>query len=237
MKAAISPLIGWIESVGGLSRQGVISTSNWVRTHPIPTGPRRVLWLLPASVMIGAGVASLTAADLGVAPYDVALSAVAQRTPLSFGQAAWAVSGSLFALAALLGVRPTSRTIALTFLNGLTIDIARQIVVAPDSAVARFGLAVFGAVILALGVATVVYQAAAGGAFEALMQAAENRGRRPLVIRSALEVGFLIAGAAAGGSFGPMTVAIAVTIGPAIGAGLQAYEDHRVGRELRLRTL
>jgi uncharacterized membrane protein YczE len=184
--------------------------------------------------MIGVGVAALTAANLGVAPYDVALSAIDQRTPLSFGQASWLFSGSLFLVASILGVRPTSRSLAFIFLNGLTIDIARQVIVAPDALGARIGLAAFGASILVTGVATVVYNSSAGGAFEAIMQAAENHGRRPHAVRSFLELGFLAAGAIAGGSFGPMTVLIAVSIGPSIGAGLQAFEDHQAGRELRL---
>jgi uncharacterized membrane protein YczE len=234
MKRTLASLPQRIVDLGGLSRQGVIVTSRWVRTHPLPSGSRRVLWLIPASVMIGAGVASLAAANLGVAPYDVGISAIARHTPLSFGQASWAMSGTLFLLAALLGVRPTSRSLALIFLNGLTIDIALQIVSEPQGLVAQIGLAAFGAAILVVGVATVVYQAAAGGAFEALMQAAEKHGRRPVAVRSALEIGSLVIGAIAGGSIGVMTVIIALTIGPAIGFGLQAFDDHRLGREVRL---
>jgi uncharacterized membrane protein YczE len=234
MKCTLASLAQRIGNLGGLSRQGVIVTSRWVRTHPLPSGSRRVLWLLPASVMIGAGVASLAAAGLGVAPYDVGISAIAHHTLLSFGQSSWAMSGTLFLLAAMLGVRPTSRSLGLIFLNGLTIDIALQIVSEPQGLGARIGLAAFGAAILVVGVATVVYQAAAGGAFEALMQAAEKHGRSPVVVRSALEVGSLVLGAIAGGSIGVMTVIIALTIGPAIGLGLQAFDDHRLGRDERL---
>lgn len=234
MRALFSRLITALDRIGGLSRQGVIGTSRWVRHHPIPSGPRHALWLLPASVMIGIGVACLTAADLGVAPYDVAISAIEVHTPLSFGQAVWALSCSLFAIAAVLGVRPTARSLSFMLLNGLTIDAARAVVVAPDETGLRVALAAVGTVILVCGVATVVYQAAAGGSFESIMKVAEKHGRNPLVVRSVLEISFLVGGAAAGGAFGPVTVVIALGMGPAIGAGIQAFEDHRVGREFRL---
>ncbi len=237
VKSAFSALVRWLEGLGGLSRQGVIASSNWVRSRhvpPLPEGSQRALWLLPASLMIGVGVASLAAAELGVAPFDVALSAVAERTPLSLGQSAWAVSGVLFLVAAVLGVRPTSRTISLMFLNGLMIDAAGQVIVTPDGLGSRAAMATVGSVVLVFGVATVVYHAAAGGAFESLMKVAEIRGRRPLVMRSGLEIGFLIGGMAAGGAFGPMTVVIALGMGPAIMTGIQALEDHQVGRRVRL---
>ena len=236
MKLALNSLTRGLGNIGGLSRQGVIATSRWVRTHPLPSGSQRALWLIPASVMIGAGVASLAAAGLGVAPFDVALSAIARRTPLSFGQAAWALSGTLFLVAAIFGVRPTGRSLGFMLLNGLTIDIALQVIVAPENLLSRIALSFIGTVVLAIGVATVVHQSAAGGAFESIMTVAEQRGRDPLIIRTLLEVTFLIAGALLGGAFGPMTVIIALSIGPAIRAGLQAYDDHHTGRDIRRST-
>ena len=227
-------MVRHLERVGGLSRQGVIATSRWVQDYRLPPASQRVLWLFPASAMIGAGVALLMVADLGVSPFDVWLSAVAERTPLSFGQSAWATSGVLFLVAMALGVRPTARSVGFIVLNGFMIDIAATLVVAPEGMATRIGLAASGAVVLASGVATVVRKGAAGGSFEAVMVAAEERGRRPLLVRTLLELGFLGGGIVAGGSFGPMTVVIALGMSPAIGLALQALDDHRVGRELRL---
>lgn len=220
-------------SIGSLSRQGVIASSVWLRSHPLPSRSQRVLWLLPASMMIGFGVAFLSAADLGVAPFDVLLSALADRTPLSFGQSGWLVSGSLLAVAAALGERP--RLVGMTFvvLNGFTIDLAFQLVVAPVGIVSRVGLALVGAVTLVAGVAVVVHTSATGGPFEAMMVALQRRGHRPQTVRTMMEVTMLTVGIAAGGQFGPMTVVIALCMGPAIATGLQALDDHRVGRLLR----
>lgn len=232
--APVQPLVRRLEQIGGLSRQGVIATSRWVQDYRLPTASQQVLWLFPASAMIGAGVACLMASGLGVSPFDVWLSAVAERTPLSFGQAAWATSGVLFLVAVVLGVTPTARSVAFIILNGFMIDGASVLVVTPDRLSTRIALSTIGAVVLAAGVATVVRKGSAGGSFEALMVAAEQRGGRPLLVRSLLEIGFLAAGIVAGGSFGLMTVVIALGMGPVIGFGLQALDDHRVGRELRL---
>lgn len=233
----VRPLIRRLERFGVLSRQGVVATSRWVQDYRLPTASQQVLWLFPASAMIGAGVALLMAAGLGVSPFDVWLSAVAERTPLSFGQSAWATSGVLFLVAVALGVRPTARSVGFIVLNGFMIDIASALVVAPDGLVTRVGLSAIGVIVLASGVATVVRKGAAGGSFEAIMVATERRGRRPLLVRTLLEIGFLLGGIVAGGSFGPTTVVIALGMGPAISTGLQALDDHRVGRELRRSVL
>lgn len=217
-----------------MSRQGVIATSRWVLDHPLPTASQQALWLVPASALIGVGVASLSAAGLGLSPFDVWLSALDGLTPLSFGQSAWVTSGVLFLIATFFGVRPTSRSVSFILLNGVTIDLARTLIVEPDALAVRIVMGLGGWMVLVSGVALVVAKGASGGAFEALMQVAERRGRRPLLLRSVLEIGFFVAGLSLGGAFGPMTIVIALGMGPAIATGLQAIEDHRVGRELRL---
>ena len=232
--SCVNWLVRRIENLGGISRQGVVATSRWVQDHPIPTPSQQALWLVPASALIGVGVVSLDAAGLGLSPFDVWLSGLSDITPLSFGQSAWVTSGLLFVVATAFGVRPTSRSVLFIVLNGLSIDLVGTLVVAPDPIGVRFALAAAGWVALVCGVALVVAKGAAGGAFEALMHVAERRGHRPLLLRTALEVGFFVAGLAIGGAFGLMTVVIALSMGPAIVSGLQAIEDHRIGREIRL---
>lgn len=205
-----------------------------MQDHPLPTASQQALWLVPASILIGLGVAALADARLGMSPFDVWLSALQDLTPLSFGQAAWVTSGVLFVVAAALGVPPSLRSVGYILLNGVTIDLARTVLIPPDHIVMRAAMALGGWLALVTGVAIVVHKGAAGGAFEALMRAAEQRGHRPLLLRSALEIGFFVVGLALGGSFGPMTVVIALGMSPAIGVGLQALEDHRVGRDARV---
>ena len=52
--APVQPLVRRLEQIGGLSRQGVIATSRWVQDYRLPTASQQVLWLFPASAMIGA---------------------------------------------------------------------------------------------------------------------------------------------------------------------------------------
>jgi uncharacterized membrane protein YczE len=195
------------------------------------------MWVIPASALIGLGVAFLLAADLGLPPFDVWLSAVDQRTPLSHGQAAWATSAVFFLIAAALGVypRPVSAVFVLT--NGLAVDIARQVVVAPDTIGVRIAMAAVGLLVLIAGVGLIVHTAAAGGAFEAITEAAKRRGVSGTRFRTGLEIAVLVAGVAVGGSFGVATVVIAVGVGPLLAVTMQALSDHRAGRDARLASL
>lgn len=218
----------------GISRHGVIAGARRFRVAPLPSAAARLGWVLPASMLIGLGVALLLAADLGLPPFDVWLSAVDHRTPLSHGQAAWATSGVFFAMAAVLGVRPTFVGIVFVFVNGVSVDVARQLIVTPDTLGVRVAMAASGLVMLTAGIALIVHTAATGGSFEAIMEAADRRGVHPGRVRTGLEVSVLTAGIIAGGGFGVMTVVVALTLGPLLAATMQALADHRSGREARL---
>lgn len=190
--------------------------------------------MLSASALIGLGVAFLLAAELGLPPFDVWLSAVDQRTPLSHGQAAWVTSGVIFAVAAALGVRPKLAGVVFVFVNGLSVDIARQLIVTPDTLGVRTMMAVVGLFLLASGIGLIIHAAATGGAFEAVMEVADRRGADSSRVRTLLELSVLGAGILAGGEFGVLTVVVALTLGPLLAAVMQALADHRAGRQARL---
>ena len=226
----------WLSLFSGMSRQGIVATSQWAKSSPRAAESRQLLWVLPASFSIGIGVSCLIAADVGVSPFDVWLSAVEQQTPLSIGQAGWATSALLYVVALMLSVRPTLRGASFVVLNGLMIDLALDWFATPDALVSRFVLAFLGWAALAAGIALVIAKVEAGGPVEAIMEAAQQRGRRPLMVRSAIEVTLFGAGVILGGGFGPMTVVIALGMSPAIALTLQALEDHRVGRAARVES-
>ncbi|MEZ5244559.1 MAG: hypothetical protein R2707_05625 [Acidimicrobiales bacterium] len=220
----------------GISRHGVIAGARKLRVSPLPSAAARLGWVLPASALIGLGVALLLAADLGLAPFDVWLSAVDQRTPLSHGQAAWATSGAFFVVASGLGVRPTFVGVVFVFVNGISVDLARQLIVTPDTLGLRLMMAASGLFLLTAGIALIVHTAATGGSFEAIMEAAERRGVHSGRVRTGLEVSVLMAGILAGGRFGVMTIVVALSLGPLLAATIQALADHRAGREARLES-
>ena len=221
--------------LGGISRHGVIASARWVRhAAPKPSRAIRVAWVIPSAALIGLGVALILAAELGVPPYDVLLSAIAERTALTHGQASWAISVVLMSTATLLGVRPKLVGLVYVFTVGLAIDVGRQVIADPDALQLRIGMAALGLALLASGIAIIVHTQATGGAMELLMQAGARRGLRPVRVRTALEFSIFGIGLALGGAFGPVTVITAVVLGPSIAAALQALADHRAGRDLRL---
>lgn len=186
------------------------------------------------SSLIGSGVALQVAADLGLGPYDAMLSAVSGRTGLSLGQSSWVASAVFFTVAALLGRPPAALGVVFIVGNGIAVDTASELVRSPDTLLLRWMFVVGGLTLIALGITLVVQAAATGGAFELLMMAAEDRGIGRYRTRTALEVGVLCLGVVGGGSFGPATVVIALTVGPVLRRWNQVVTDHSAGRQARL---
>lgn len=223
-------LITW----GGLSRHGVMASAKQLRNSPLPSRAFRFAWVIPSTALIGLGVALLIRAELGVPPYDVLLSAIADATVLSHGQASWAVSGGLVVVAVLLGARPKVVGAAYVVLAGVAVDTALGVVVTPDEVGVRAAMAVGGMFLLTTGIAVIVHTSATGGAFELIIEAAHERGVNRSILRTVLELATLAIGIVGGGAFGVMTVIVAVTLGPLIAMVLQAFADHRQGRAARL---
>lgn len=217
----------------GFGRQGALAATR--RAFPARVHPPmyKAAALAVGSMLIGTGVALLTQARLGLSPYDVLVSGLQPRVGLSFGQTVWLVSAVLFAVAALLGQRPSRWGMAYVLANGLAIDAVAGWVNAPGSLPGRMLFVGAAIISLALGISIVVHSGSTGGAFELLMRAGELRGLDRGIVRTSLEVGVLVAGLVLGGSFGPATIVLALTIGPLLGVAGVALEDHSRGRTMR----
>lgn len=224
-----------VRSIGrlGFGHQGGLATA--LRMFPLRalTPTRRAVSLLAGSLIIGTGVAMLSQARLGLAPYDVLVSGLQPRVGLSFGQTVWAVSGLFFLMAIVLGQRPSRWGVAYVLATGVAIDAVAGLIGRPEALVARVGFVTIALLALAAGISLVVHSGSTGGAFELLMRAGEERGYDRRVVRTSLEVGVLVLGVVLGGSLGPATFAIALGIGPLLGVVGQALEDHAVGRSMR----
>lgn len=231
----LGSILRFVARYAALSRHGALATAS--RLQP-PVGVRRpfgvVAGLLSGSLLIGTGVALFLQARLGVPPYDVLLSAVSRLTPLSHGQAAWAVSGVLLLIASALGRRPQPAGVVFMFANGLAVDAMSQVINEPASLAGRLGFVLIGTVSIAAGIAVVLHSGTTGGAFELLMSAGADRGLRPSTVRTGLEMGVLVGGGLLGGEFGPATLLFAATIAVAMRLWVQALADHRYGRQTRL---
>lgn len=218
----------------GIGRQGGLVAARRLVPRRAISPIRTSLALLVGSTFIGASVAFLTQADLGLSPYDVLVDALEPRSPLTFGQTAIAMSSGFFVLAALLGRRPKFWGIAYVFACGMATDAVAGLLTRPETLFARWLYVGCSIVILAFGIALVVHSSSTGGSFELLTLAGVDRGLSRSTARVILEVSVLSAGILLGGRFGPGTVVVALLTGPMISIIGQVIADHERGRALRL---
>lgn len=217
-----------------ISRHGAIAAAQRVTDSRVASPVRLLVMMLVGSSFIGIGVSAFRAADLGLPPFDVLLSAIDQHTALSHGQAAWAVSGTLLLVAASLGQRARVTTVVFVLANGLAVDAAAQLLNPPDAWGLRIAMLGGGIASIAVGINLVVHSGLTGGSFELLMRAGQQRGVSPERVRLGLEVAVLATGIALGGSFGAGTVIFAAVIARVMTVVAQAMRDHRAGRHARL---
>ncbi|MEM8924872.1 MAG: hypothetical protein AAGD35_15315 [Actinomycetota bacterium] len=218
----------------GLSRHGVVAAERFA-TGPVPrTGARYVLSQTAGSILIGVGVALFVHAELGVPAYDVMLTAMRDQLGITLGQASWLLTGSLFAVATLLGRPPGPSGLVFMVANGLAVDTALALVRSPEPLVLRMGFVAGGTLTIAAGVALIVHAGLTGGAIELLMKAANDRGLDPYRARYGLEIAIVALGVALGGDLGPATLFFVLTMSPTLKLGQQALRDHQTGRASRL---
>lgn len=216
-----------------LSRHGSLSRESKNRPDKRTTA-RKGVSQLGGSLLIGLGVSLYVHANLGVAAYDVMLTALRDIFNISLGQASWAFTAFLFLIATLFGNRPKLSGLGYLFFNGLAVDFWINIINVPTDMFTRLLFVLVGTVSIAGGVALVVHAGLTGGPIDALMRAARDRGIDPFKFRSVVELGIVIAGVLLGGDFGPGTIFFILTMGPLLRVGRQALMDHRTGRAARL---
>lgn len=218
----------------GRTRAGVLVAVDRLDAPAAKVTAQRLAGLFLGASLIGLGVALFVHSNLGLPPYDVMVSVLRDRLGITMGQGIWMMSACLFAVALVLGQRPSVWTVAHIITTGITVDVAVQLVKDPEPLAVRLVFLGLGAFAIVAGVTLVVHSALTGGAFELLMRAGAARGFDPLRIRSALEIGLLVAGVALGGDAGVGTVFYAVFVGPSMRATQVALDDHRRGRIARL---
>ncbi len=216
-----------------LSRHGAIAFNKTRSPEATRVSLSRAASLLTGSTLIGLGVSFFVHARLGLAPYDVLLSALSPRIGLTHGQSAWLLAAVLFSVAALLGQRPRLSGLAYVAANGFAVDIAVSVIRDAGPMGLRILFAFLGLAAIVGGISLVVHSGLTGGAFELLMNAGRERGQDPIKVRTFLELSILAGGIALGGDFGVATIGFAALVGPTMRAFNQAFSDHRNGRALR----
>lgn len=176
----------------------------------------RLALLYVGLAIFGFAIQAMVVADLGVPPWDVFHTGLADRLGWSLGTTTVIVSFVVLLAWIPLRERPGLGTVSNAALVGTFVDIGARVFPdeTPDSMVARVAIVV--AAIVVNGVATGMYIGArfGPGPRDGLMTSIAKRRWSVRSVRTAIEVTVLLAGVILGGSIGFATVAFAVAIGP-----------------------
>lgn len=214
---------GDVVGVGGVG--GVAPPSRW------RASPGRLAILFSGLWLFGSGDALLLTAGLGNSPWTVLAEGIAGRTPLSVGVATLLVSVVVLLGWIPLRERPGLGTICNVIVISVAIDVMLLLVPAPTALAARAALVLGGVVLVGLGSGLYLTAALGPGPRDGWMTGLHRRFGWPLWrVRLGIEGGVLVAGWLLGGTVGLGTVAYALLIGPAVGAGLRLVRGVRRDR-------
>ncbi|HEY2999768.1 MAG TPA: hypothetical protein VGJ43_14390, partial [Acidimicrobiales bacterium] len=130
---------------------------------------------LAGGVLIGVGAAAMIAADLGVTPWDVLTTAVADRADVTVGVAGAALSIAVYLACAPFGRLPGWGNLVLLVAVAGAVDAALATFGAPDALAGRLALYGAGVPVVCLGVALIVRADIGVGPLEMVMLVATDR--------------------------------------------------------------
>ena len=198
---------------------------------------RRLGTLAVGLASVATGVALMIRAEIGVAPYDVLTTGLAQLTDLDIGIAAIILPLVFTLIGWALGGRLGPGTVIAVLLVGPILGVVLRVL--PDAVeplVPRVAMFAVGFVILAAGITAVVIAEIGPGPAELVMLAIHERGYPLAPVRTAIEVVSVGIGWAMGGQIGAGTVVVAVLIGPILRRMLTAagYDEVLAARACEL---
>lgn len=205
-----------------------------MRAPPTLRGPLpvRLVALVLGLAVFACGIVALLESGLGLSPWDVLHQGIAERTPLSFGQANIAVGVLVLVLAGLLGATIGLGTLANAVLVGVFVEILTRSqaigALSEHGLEPRLALLLVGVALMGVGSALYIGAGLGAGPRDSLMVVGARR--TPLrigAVRAVLELTALALGFALGGTVGLGTVVFALAIGPAVEGSFRLLE--RVG--------
>lgn len=204
-----------------------------------PTNPLsmrvRLFRLVASWVLVAIGVPLIVRAGLGVAPFDVLNTGVADVADLSFG-VVFVIDGCIFFLiGALLGASPGPASWVGGFAIGPMINVTLSLLPDPDAIVARVPMLAGGILILAVGICLVVSTDLGAGPTEVVMLGLIRRHLGVVPSRWLSDGVPMLIGVGLGGDLGVGTVVFLVTMGPLVKFGLRRL--HYVPHGLRQATI
>ncbi|GAB6902242.1 YczE/YyaS/YitT family protein [Kineosporia succinea] len=188
-----------------------------------PVTPARVVHLVVACAVLGAGVTLFLLASLGSDGYSTLISGLTETTGLPFALVNIGVGVLFVALAWLRGTRPGLGTVVQPVVVGLTVSALMGALEAPDGLAVRIALLVAAVPVMAFGVAGYLGSRTGAGPAEAAALAYDP----PLPFRwsySVLQFGGALVGWLLGGAVGPGTILVVLVLGPAIDLTTRRFE-------------
>jgi len=177
---------------------------------------RRLTTLAAGLVLVAVGVALMIRAELGVAPYDVLTTGLAEATGLEIGLAAMLLPLLFTLLGWALGRRPGPGTVLAVLLVGPILGLVLRLVPEQELLAMRIPLFALGFAAIAAGITAVIVAELGPGPAEIVMLAIHDRGRPLAPTRTGIELACVAVGWALGGQIGAGTVVVALLIGPVL---------------------
>jgi len=191
---------------------------------------RRLGTLALGLVLVASGVAMMIRAELGVAPYDVLTTGIADLTGIQIGLAAMLLPLGFTLLGWALGRAPGPGTLLAVLFVGPILGVVLDALPAQDAMAMRVPLFSAGFLLVAAGITAVVIAEIGPGPAEIVMLAIHDKGYALAPVRTGIELTCVAVGWAIGGQIGAGTVVVALLIGPLLRWMLTTagFETHRV---------
>lgn len=165
-------------------------------------------------VLVGSGVAMMIRAEVGVAPYDVLTTGIADATGIEIGLAAMLLPLGFTLLGWLLGRPPGPGTVLAVLLVGPILGVVLDALPEQSAMAPRLGLFGAGFLLVAAGITAVIIAEIGPGPAEIVMLAIHDKGYALSPVRTGIELTCVAVGWAIGGQIGAGTVVVALLIGP-----------------------
>lgn len=175
---------------------------------------RRLATLGTGLVLVATGVAMTIQAGLGVAPWDVLSTGLAEVTGLPISIAVMLLPFAVTLLGWALGRAPGPGTVIAVLCVGPILGRVLDVLPEPDAIGGRVALFAVGFVLITAGITAVIVAELGPGPAEMVMLAIADRGHSLARARTAMELVCVTVGWAIGGQVGAGTVVIAVLLGP-----------------------
>jgi uncharacterized membrane protein YczE len=192
-------------------------------------GPRTLGLVAAGGALIGLGAAGMITADLGVTPWDVLTTAVADLADVSVGVSGAVLSVLVYLLCAPFGRLPGwGNAVLLVGVSG-AVDAGMAVLGEPGGVPGRLALYAVGVPVVCVGVALIVRADIGVGPLEMVMLVATDRSVPLVRARVVIELTTLAVGWLLGGALGLGTAGFALVAGPLIAGSLRLLDRGTAG--------